>query len=222
MKLRTSLIATIVKSQIDHIKIADKFFLKSKKNYLRKVICHAAKILADNEHCWGRMKNVHVVDEKVVLDPKVAAQIFILMITESAKELTMDTELVISEIEKAQECFPGFIEAIEGLIQSSLNQYADYQSYFGLLTHAGILESTLYAELTAHFALTKFRIQKGYMAVRAGNYINENESKGWNDVQCAKEYAYGADLNPNAIELIMDGLEKSYIQVIKCTSRDLI
>lgn len=216
MKLRTSLITPIVNAQIAHIKIADHSFLQNNKNYLRKVVCHGGKILADNEHCWGWGGNsISGIKDRVVLDPRIAVQILVLMLTESAKEFKMDSGLIVSEIDKVQDCSKGFIETVERLIQSSINQYADYQSYFGLLTYAGLTEATLYAELNAHFALTKFRVQKGYMGVRAGNYIHENESIGWNDAQCAKEYAYGAGLGTNAIELIMEGLEKTYKNVIK-------
>lgn len=210
MKLRAELIAPLVKAQIEHIKIADPDFLDKKKNHLRKAVTLTSSILAENEHCWGVTNDYRLLKGRITFPTELISPITIHLLTASIKQFQFDADLVVSEIEKVQDSSLGFIESLEALIQSSLNEYSDYQNLFRVLTLAEITEQTFYGEIIAHFALTKFRIQKGFMGVRPGNYIPVADSAGWDDQQCAKEYSYGVGLSPTALEQVLEGLEKSY------------
>lgn len=213
MKLRANLIAHIVKAQIEHIKQIDPEFLNRKYNHLRKVIILSSKILADNEHCWRWNSDIRLLNGHITISQDSISLILISLITVSVIQFEYDTDMVASEMEKVQDSSLGFVESLEALIQSSLNQYSDYQSFFRVLTLAGISEQALYAETITHLAITKFRIQNGYVGLRAGNYIHVDEEIGWDDLQCAKEYAYGVGLSPNGIDYVLEGLGKSYAKI---------
>lgn len=220
MDLNKELIAVLVNAQLLHIRRNNDSFTSHTYNYLRKIVVYCGRILEENESYWGWRNTSTSTNPGYRLDKKTAVSIFILLLTEAAKNHNQDKDKVINEVFSVEQTTIGFIEALETLIQSCLNNRVDFNSFFCLLTCADISHSELYSELCAHFSLNRFRISKGYMGMVAGNYIPSDPARNWCDMDFAVTTAYSIGNNVNAIDLICRELEKVYCDkfIAKVTS----
>lgn len=210
MKFQREVLTGIVKAQVDHLLCMDPQFPNDYDGYMFNVIVCAGKVLELNQGHWTRVTGFKVPHAKVLLPSELMVKMFVYMITQSAKEKQRDLNAIVDAIMATELPSTDFETTINTLIQAATNKQADYASYFKLLALSGVNEQTLQLHLIAHFALTKFRIEQGYMGLRPGNYIPEDIRRNWNDSAFTMERARVYLGNPKAIDLIQQDLKNAY------------